>query len=44
MEFSIEILKESGGYLLIDDYSKQFGSYLEEDSEYTVGKYKYSDC
>lgn len=44
MEFSIEILKDPKGYLLIDDYSKQFGNYLDEDSGYTVGEYKYSEC
>ena len=44
MEFSIEILKDPNGYLLIDDYSKQFGHYLDEDAEDTIGNYKYSEC
>jgi hypothetical protein len=44
MEFSIDIHTELNGDILIEDYSKEYGQYLDEDMDVVTSYdyYKYS--
>lgn len=46
MEFSIEVHNSPNGEITINDFSKEYGQYIDEDLEVIISfdSYKYSEC
>ena len=46
MEFSIDIHTQPNGEIIIEDYSKEYGQYINEDIEIITSydSYKYNEC